>query len=323
MWIIHEILDADDRKYIFYTDKQKFVVLQKTASTDRYSLSWKARNREGKADSFYPNSRVRLVAKILQSDERRANELLEDYFNNWLISPRNRDYKLEKGNGDIYCMPAEHYIVRVCGDQNAHWYRCAKCGKISTTNIDGHCVENGCDGTLEEIDPVQFFADNHYLSLYNKREYTSLLIREHTAQLSREEGLKYQTDFEKNRIHALSCSTTFEMGVDVGELETVFLRNVPPSAANYTQRAGRAGRSKNASAYSLTYAKLSSHDFNFFNEPQKIITGQINPPVFKTDNEKIVLRHIYAVVLSYFFKQYPNYFGFGVESYRYQSSFFQ
>ena len=306
--IDEDIIDADDRKYIFYTDKQKFVVLQKTASTDRYYLSWKARNREGKADSFYPNSRVRLVAKILQSDERRANEFLEDYFNNWLRSPRN-PHKLEKGNGDIYCMPAEYYIIRVSGDPNAHWYRCTKCGKISTVNIDGHCIETKCDGCLEEIDPVRFFADNHYLSLYNKKEYTSLLIREHTAQLSREEGLKYQTDFEKNRIHALSCSTTFEMGVDVGELETVFLRNVPPSAANYAQRAGRAGRSKNASAYSLTYAKLSSHDFNFFNEPQKIIIGQIKPPIFKTDNEKIVLRHIYAVVLSYFFKQYPNYFG--------------
>lgn len=306
--IDEDILDADDRKYIFYTDKQKFVVLQKTASTDRYYLSWKARNLEGKVDSFYPNSRVRLVAKILQSDEHRANEFLEDYFNNWLRSPRN-PHKLEKGNGDIYCMPAEYYIARVPGDPNAHWYRCAKCGKISTVNIDGHCVETKCDGCLEEIDPVRFFSDNHYLSLYNKEEYTSLLIREHTAQLSREEGLKYQTDFEKNRIHALSCSTTFEMGVDVGELETVFLRNVPPSAANYAQRAGRAGRSKNASAYSLTYAKLSSHDFNFFNEPEKIIVGQIKPPIFKTDNEKIVLRHIYAVVLSYFFKQYPNYFG--------------
>ena len=306
--IDEDVLDADDRKYIFYTDKQKFAVLQKTASTDRYYLSWKARNREGKADSFYPNSRVRLVAKILQSDERRANEFLEDYFNNWLISPKNK-YKLEKGNGNIYYMPAEYYIARVNGDKNAYWYRCAKCGKISTVNIDGRCVEIGCDGVLEEIDPEKFFKDNHYLSLYNKQGYTSLLIREHTAQLSREEGLRYQTDFEKNRIHALSCSTTFEMGVDVGELETVFLRNVPPSAANYAQRAGRAGRSKNASAYSLTYAKLSSHDFTFFNEPRKIIVGQIKPPVFKTDNEKIVLRHIYAVVLSYFFKKYPNYFG--------------
>lgn len=137
---------------------------------------------------------------------------------------------------------------------------------------------------------------------------TALLIKEHTAQLSREEGLKYQTQFEKNHIHALSCSTTFEMGVDVGELETVFLRNVPPTAANYAQRAGRAGRSKNSAAYALTYAKLSSHDFNYFNEPEKMIVGKVKPPIFKTDNRKVVLRHIYAVVLSYFFKRYPDFF---------------
>ena len=125
-------------------------------------------------------------------------------------------------------MPVENYIVRIHGDPQAHWFKCKKCGKISQFNIDGYCVENGCDGELLEIDPTNSFNNNHYLNLYNKQDLTTLLIREHTAQLSREEGLKYQTDFEKNRIHALSCSTTFEMGVDVGELETVFLRNVPP-----------------------------------------------------------------------------------------------
>ena len=46
-------------------------------------------------------------------------------------------------------------------------------------------------------------------------------------------------DFKKKRINVLSCSTTFEMGVDVGDLETVFLRNVPPLPSNYAQRAGR------------------------------------------------------------------------------------
>lgn len=303
-----DVLDADDKKYVFYTDKDKYAVLQKTASTDRNYLSWKARNREGLVDSFYPNGRVRIVARVLKSDEKTANSFLEDYFNEWLIFGSNK-YHLEKGNGSIYHMPVKNYIVRVQGDENAHWYKCKKCGKISQFNIDGCCVENGCDGELVEIDPSNSFENNHYLKLYNKHDLTALLIREHTAQLSREEGLKYQSDFEKNRIHALSCSTTFEMGVDVGELETVFLRNVPPSAANYAQRAGRAGRSKDSSAYSLTYAKLSSHDFHYFNEPQKIIVGQIKPPVFKTDNEKIVLRHIYAVVLSYFFKEYPNFFG--------------
>mgnify|MGYP002508402301 CR=1 FL=1 len=87
-----------------------------------------------------------------------------------------------------------------------------------------------------------------------------LHIKEHTAQLGREEQQKYQEMFVNKEINALSCSTTFEMGVDVGDLETVYLRNMPPSPANYVQRAGRAGRGKNAAAFSLTYAKLSSHD---------------------------------------------------------------
>lgn len=301
------ILDADDRKYIFYTSKPKFVVLQKNKASERQYMSWLARNREGKADAYYPNGRALLVARILKSDIKKANEFLKDYFEQWLTSNKN-PYRLKRGNGDIYYMPTQHYRVKILGDASAHWYKCDTCGKISPYNIDGLCVENGCQGKLVLFDSTKELVNNHYLNLYNKPEFTSLLIREHTAQLSREEGLQYQTDFEKNHIHALSCSTTFEMGVDVGELETVFLRNVPPTAANYAQRAGRAGRSKDSAAYSLTYAKLSSHDFTFFNEPQKIIIGQIKPPQFKVDNEKIVLRHINAVVLSYFFKEYPEFF---------------
>ncbi len=303
----NDIVDADERKYIFYTDKQKAVILQKTSSMDKYLMSWKERNREGKVDSYYPNSRVRLVANILNSDEKTANEFLEDYFNQWLIKQENK-YHLVRGNGNFYFMPVENYRVRVYGDEQAHWYKCDKCGKVSVYDINGTCLENGCGGNLIEINTENLFENNHYLKLYKKQDLTALLIKEHTAQLSREEGLKYQTQFEKNHIHALSCSTTFEMGVDVGELETVFLRNVPPTAANYAQRAGRAGRSKNSAAYSLTYAKLSSHDFTYFNEPSKIIAGKVKPPIFKTDNRKIVLRHIYAVVLGYFFKINPEYF---------------
>lgn len=302
-----DIIDADERKYIFFTDRHKAVMLQKTLSSDRYSMSWMARNREGKADSYYPNSRVRLVAHVLNSDEVRANAFLEDYFKNWLVKSEN-EYSLERGNGNFYFMPVEHYQVRICGDEQAHWYQCTKCRKVSVFNINGVCLENGCDGNIIEVIPDELFEDNHYLRLYNKPDLKALLIKEHTAQLSREEGMKFQTQFEKNHIHALSCSTTFEMGVDVGELETVFLRNVPPTAANYAQRAGRAGRSKNAAAYSLTYAKLSSHDFTYFNEPAKIIVGKVKPPVFKIDNPKVVLRHIYAVVLSYFFQNNPEYF---------------
>ena len=131
-------------------------------------------------------------------------------------------------------------------------------------------------------------------------------IKEHTAQLSKRESLEYQKQFVKKELNALSCSTTFEMGVDVGGLETVYLRNVPPMPSNYAQRAGRAGRSKNSAAYAITYAKLSSHDFTFFNQPLDMIKGIILPPIFNIENEKVVLRHIFAIALSKYFQLFPQ-----------------
>ena len=104
---------------------------------------------------------------------------------------------------------------------------------------------------------------------------------EHTAQLTTEAAAEIQQGFNDGRINVLSCSTTFELGVDVGELETVFLRNVPPSPANYIQRAGRAGRRKKSSAFILTFSQRKSHDLTYYNNPERLILGEIKPPYFE------------------------------------------
>lgn len=154
--------------------------------------------------------------------------------------------------------------------------------------------------------PDDITRDNHFAKLYMSDRMSPLLIKEHTAQLSKKESAEYQEQFIKKEINALSCSTTFEMGVDVGDLETVFLRDVPPLPSNYAQRAGRAGRSLDAAAFVLTFAKLSSHDLAFFKDPKRMIGGTILPPLFKLDNEKIVRRHIYAVALSIYFADHED-----------------
>jgi rubrerythrin len=302
-----DVLETEDRKYIFFTAQQKYFTLVKTGDkNNRYHSGWCARNRDGQPDKYYSNMRLKLVCKTLRSfssdfTESQANELLEEYFR-YIKEKAAKENRILRGSGELYSLPADSIIIRVEGDENIKTFKCSKCGKITSTNINNQCPIINCDGTLKEYSLDSDRKNNHYIRLYENENLDALIVKEHTAQLSREEGLRYQQEFEKNQIHSLSCSTTFEMGVDVGDLETVLLRNVPPSAANYAQRAGRAGRSKHAAAFALTYAKLSSHDFHYFKRPAELIVGRINPPVFKTDNDKILLRHIFAVVLSYFFK---------------------
>ncbi|BFJ84522.1 DEAD/DEAH box helicase [Ruthenibacterium sp. TH_2024_36131] len=187
-------------------------------------------------------------------------------------------------------------------------YRCQKCGKITSYNIRGCCPEMKCSGTLEKITAGQARTNVYYRHLLEKGKIIPMEAREHTAQLSAQTAAQYQREFEEGKINVLSCSTTFEMGVDVGELEATFLRNIPPETANYIQRAGRAGRRTSSAAFSVTFARRVSHDMTFFQTPEKIIAGNIRVPSLEISNEKIAERHLNSIVISWFFKKQRQYF---------------
>lgn len=189
------------------------------------------------------------------------------------------------------------------------WFICNKCKRLTCHNIANVCPEYHCDGKLMPVNSSEMFRDNHYYRIYNDMEIRDLRIVEHTAQLDRDKAYDYQKRFKQKDIDILSCSTTFEMGVDVGDLETVFMRNMPPTPSNYAQRAGRAGRSKQSAAYALTFCNKSSHDFSYFADPTRMIKGKITPPKFKIENDKIAIRHLYAASLSFFWRIHCEFFG--------------
>jgi len=136
-----------------------------------------------------------------------------------------------------------------------------------------------------------------------------LRAEEHTAQWKSQKASEIQTQFIDGEVNLLSCSTTFEMGVDVGDLQAVLLRNVPPSTANYVQRAGRAGRRTDAAAFALTFAQRRSHDLTHYAQPERLVGGHVSPPRVTIANEKIVRRHMQAVLLAAFLWKEKETFG--------------
>ena len=296
-------LTNDEREYIYYTAFPKRFVKCKQSETDRKKASltgWIPRKRPN--GTLFKNGRVERTMRVLGIPEEEAVSLLSDFWDAVLVKS---EFAMTPDNGAEYYISTNKFVIKA-GFENLPVYVCETCGKTTLTNCQGKCVSIKCDGKLREITHAELVKDNHFAKLYSTDQMHPLHIKEHTAQLGRAEQQKYQEMFVNKELNALSCSTTFEMGVDVGDLETVYLRNMPPSPANYVQRAGRAGRSIHSAAYALTYAKLGSHDFTYFDKPERMISGKIGVPLFSISNEKVVLRHIFAVALSSFFSHYEE-----------------
>ena len=140
--------------------------------------------------------------------------------------------------------------------------------------------------------------------------------REHTAQVEgelrelREFRFRYgEDDREKLKVRqdelkehregarflpALFCSPTMELGVDISSMNVVYLRNAPPTAANYAQRGGRAGRSGQAALIMTYCAAQSPHDQYFFERMQDLVDGVVVPPSIDLRNRDLVESHLHA-----------------------------
>lgn len=274
---------------------------------DNYIMFKSSKSKKG-IESFLPirsesNKVVDYVKKVCDCDTESAKDVLDILFNNLAVAGGI----MKKHEAlDAYQIAADKYVIK--NYRSSKYYKCSKCGRLTPYNIHNICIHDKCDGKLLEIDPdIDLYMD-YFRNEYKTRKIERVVIKEHTAQLEKKKAREYQNDFKDKKINILSCSTTFELGIDIGNLETVFMRNVPPFPSNYVQRAGRAGRRKDSAAYVITYCSIKSHDYTYFNEPEKMISGVITPPKFNIVNKKIIIRHLMAICLGFFFRSYPDYF---------------
>lgn len=125
---------------------------------------------------------------------------------------------------------------------------------------------------------------------------------EHSAQQPKNKLDKYEAQFKAGKLNLLSCSTTMEMGVDIGGISVVAMNNVPPHPANYLQRAGRAGRRREGRSLALAVCKNTPHDQSVFNNPLWPFTTAMRMPKVSLQSPELVQRHINAWLLSHWLK---------------------
>lgn len=204
------------------------------------------------------------------------------------------------------------------------WVHCANCKSVHRpVSSIAHCLDCGSLNTRSlnpDHDPVFLARKGFYRNPVTAalgdppRQPIALVAAEHTAQLNapqnedvfskaEENELLFQ-DIPFNRdgsrstaIDVLSSTTTMEVGIDIGALSGVALRNMPPSRANYQQRAGRAGRRGSAVATVVAFGSADSHDDHYFTKPDGMIRGDVIDPKLTLDNSDIVRRHIRAYLL--------------------------
>ena len=266
----------------------------------RYIKSW-----DGDRGRF-----VEYLARILgrknypESDrKRKAQGVLREIWDAF----RQDDQLLRSANGDGRELNPDWWRVELLRESDII-FECGSCARLQSMSIEGVCFRKGCRGNLKEIVRSEI-NKNHYRLLYEDEGMPiQLRSEEHTAQINNDTARDFQKKFKNGEIDILSTSTTFEVGVDLGDLDTVFMRNVPPETFNYTQRAGRAGR-RDDPGFAITFCRRNPHDlYHYQNPKERILKGVIHPPVINICNEKIILRHITAVAFSYFFRAHGDRF---------------
>lgn len=205
----------------------------------------------------------------------------------------------------------DSFVLRPVGDTV---FRCAACSYVMGEILLGVCYRCGQTAEQVEADSIQNYFRRSALFAMPGAGHPDpypLQAAEHTAAIERHEArnierwfqdLFRETEYrEDHRIDILSVTTTMEMGIDIGSLLSVGLRNVAPTVANYQQRAGRAGRRGSAVATVVTYALDRSHDQYYFHRPKEIVSEPPRVPVLYLENEVIARRHVRSLILGDFF----------------------
>ncbi|MFL5766097.1 MAG: DEAD/DEAH box helicase [Bacteroidia bacterium] len=208
--------------------------------------------------------------------------------------------KAGKEDSENYALLPSVIIV----ENKVKHHKCNDCGSILNVaatdklTTQTYCLSYTCKtGTYK---PDYKTKPNYYQLVYNRNRSPRIYAAEHTGILERKDRETKEFDFKErpnfNSLNAIVATSTLEMGIDIGTLNTAMNNSVPPLTANFLQRVGRAGRSS-GSALITNFAQSKAHDLFYFEEPLDMMEGEIATPGCYLEAKDILFRHFFAYCL--------------------------
>jgi len=281
-WLIHD--DSGTFRRIGYSD----ILDTKTPGWTIRRITW-------------PRSKhVLWTRRTLAVDNEKAIEIVDKLFEkleqvDYLTKMKVTQFGKTIGRA----LQFNHEKIELVACQDSTRYVCKKCSTVSNQPGFNQCIGANCSALKE-----QDFSTNYFRAIYTipKEKMAPIQASEHSGQLDGEYRQTLEINFRSpnHPLNVLVCTPTLELGIDIGDLSAVYMRNVPPNPSNYSQRAGRAGRRGQPSLITTFCGVGSSrgpHDQYFYRFPNKIIAGRITSPRFMLDNENLIRRHLRSIVM--------------------------
>ena len=346
--LIDEALDAIEDSKIDISEEEFFALFSAWAAevlTDSYAYDYDINHNVRRSITSIPRFGIDPEGKFpnrikkLLNDNGVSDEQQKVLYNQFIRFT-------QKGSDDPVNLYLNPHAIVLRFDDKREWYKCPNCGRVFPYTLWDKCAWC-CTGkpnpmTENEFKGLEFWRQPILDAIDGKKDalMTRINTEEHTAQLSHKDQridmwstteeyeLRFQNVYidDKGPVDVLSCTTTMEVGIDIGSLTAVGLRNIPPMRENYQQRAGRAGRRGAAVSTIVTYTDNGPHDSYYFNNPERIISGEPRYPAIDIDNQKLLYRHLNVVYIADFLKKYDasaNDMGIIEFSQKYAQDFFE